>query len=243
MSDDNYDEVIKFIKENDGPLFVTRTHPDVEKFIEDSTMEHNQNLVNFGIIDKMEEEKINLDYQSILKAFEERAKDIIQSIKSDNLTLMKLYQLKEDLQTMIALQKLKGCDRPIYSEEGLASVFVPTGGLKRGEIVAFGASTSFMKSSVREAINIRISNITDSRSNHDLFYVDSVPDEYKAAADMIYSKHYPAKKIPFLNEQSILERQLIANEKILRKHPNRKDLFLQNQELRKRIKELKRKKK
>ncbi len=33
-------------------------------------MEHNQSLVNFGIIDMTEEEKINLDYQSFLKAFE-----------------------------------------------------------------------------------------------------------------------------------------------------------------------------
>ena len=190
-------------------------------------MEHNQSLVNFGIVDKTEEEKINLDYQMFLKAFEERTRDTFESIKSDNLTLMKLYQLKEDLQTMIALQKLKDCDRPIYSEDGLASVFVPTGGFKQGEVAVMAASTSFMKSSVREAINQRINNITDSRSNHVLFYIDSVPDNYKTELE---------------GDLTLFERQLIANEKILRKHPNRKDLFLQNQELRKRIKELKRKK-
>lgn len=209
-------------------------------------MEHNQSLVNFGIIDKTEEEKINLDYQSFLKAFEERAKDTIQSIKSDNLTLMKLYQLKEDLQTMIALQKLKspsellsskhmstGNDSAVDNDETY-SAFIPFGGLKRGEVVAFGASTSFMKTQVREAINQRINNITDSRSNHVLFYVDSVPDNFYG--------YTGGCKIQSEDELTLMERQLIANEKILRKHSNRKDLFLQNQELRKRIKELKRKK-
>lgn len=209
-------------------------------------MEHNQSLVNFGIIDKTEKEKINLDYQSFLKAFEERAKDTIQSIKSDNLTLMKLYQLKEDLQTMIALQKLKSPfellsykhmstdNDTVVDNDETYSAFIPFGGLKRGEVVAFGASTSFMKTQVREAINQRINNITDSRSNHVLFYVDSVPDNfYGYTGDC---------KIQSEDELTLMERQLIANEKILRKHPNRKDLFLQNQELRKRIKELKRKK-
>lgn len=197
-------------------------------------MEQNKSLVNFGITDKMEEEKISLDYQSFLKAFEERAKDTIQSIKSDNLTLIKLYQLKEDLQTMIALQQLKDCDRPIYCEEGLGSVFVPTGGLKRGEIVAFGANTSFVKSGLRDAINQRINNITDSRSNHVLFYIDSIAGN---SCDYV-----AVSKKQIKDDLTLMERQLIANEKILRKHPNRKDLFLQNQDLRKKIKELKRKK-
>jgi hypothetical protein len=210
-------------------------------------MEHNQSLVNFGIIDKTEEEKINLDYQTFLKAFEERTRDTIESIKSDSLTLMKLYQLSEDLQTMIALQKLKSPSEllsfkhmPTSNDSAVDnyetySAFIPLAGLKRGEVVAFGASTSFMKSDVREAIKQRINNITDSRSNHVLFYIDSI-----AGSSCDYTA---VRTMQSEDDLTLMEHQLIANEKILRKHPNRKDLFLQNQDLRKKIKELKRKKK
>lgn len=213
-------------------------------------MKHNQSLVNFGIIDMTKEEKINLDYQSFLKAFEERAKDTIQSIKSDTLTLMKLYQLKEDLQTMIALQKLKSPfellsykhmstsnDSSVNNAE-TSSGFVPFDEFKLSKIATFSSNISFVKSEVREAIKQRVNNITDSRSNQLLFYIDS----QQSMSEIIASKHFSdERKIQSEDNLSLFELQLIANEKILRKHFNRKDLFLQNQELRKRIKELKRK--
>lgn len=208
-------------------------------------MQQNKILVNFGIIDKTEEEQINIDYHSFLKAFEQRAKDTIENIKSDNLTLMKLYQLKEDLQTMIALQKLKrpfelACHKHMSTSNDssvnnaeTSSGFVPSDGFKLSEIATFSSSISFVKSEVREAIKQRINNITDSLSDRVFFYLDSIPDSSDS--------YRTISEIQFENNLTLLERQLVANEKILRKHPNRKDLFLQNQELRKRIKELKKK--
>lgn len=95
---------------------------------------------------------------------------------------------------------------------------------------------------VREPVSVttRISllNVITATGN----YPDFLMEDSRYAGSMSGYPNFSSDCIK-LDSLYEFEKQLKSNEKILRKHPARKDLFLQNISLRKKIKELKSKEK
>lgn len=116
------------------------------------------------------------------------------------------------------------------------------GGIPAGQTVFISANTSKDRTQIPPTVTV-----TGQRGTTPVFFIDSM-SEYESVTNgrgLMRSSRilddYAYRFIEDLTEQERLEKRLKANEKVLRKHPARKDLFLENRTLRERIKELKRK--
>lgn len=116
------------------------------------------------------------------------------------------------------------------------------GGIPAGQTVFISANTSKDRTQIPPAVTM-----TGQRGTTPVFIIDSMSEYKSETNDRGFMRscsildNYAYRFIEDLTEQKKLEKRLKANEKVLRKHPARKDLFLENRTLRERIKELKRK--
>lgn len=116
------------------------------------------------------------------------------------------------------------------------------GGIPAGQLVFVSANTSKDQTRIPPAVTM-----TGQRGTTPVFIIDSMSEYESETNDRGFMRscsildNYAYRFIEDLTEQEKLEKRLKANEKVLRKHPARKDLFLENRTLRERIKELKRK--
>lgn len=116
------------------------------------------------------------------------------------------------------------------------------GGIPVGQTVFVSGNTSKDRTQIPPA-----TIMTGQRGATPVFIIDSM-SEYEAITDgrgfirtCSILDDFTYSYIENLDEREQLEKRLKANEKVLRKHPARNDLFLENRTLRERIKELKRK--
>ena len=117
-------------------------------------------------------------------------------------------------------------------------------GIPVGQTVFVSGNTSKDRTQIPPA-----SSMTGQRGATPVFIIDSMSEYEVVKSGRGFTKthsifdHFAYIHIEDLDEQEQLEKRLKASEKVLRKHPARKDLFLENRTLRERIKEFKRKNK